>query len=358
MVVVQRKVRIAAVRRALEAIFRRPTRFILLLVLLPIIGFAVGYALPRTYQAQASLWAMQRYSVIGATGTEADLLATPAETQATALNELLQTRTFALEVANQTHLADTLDPAVRADPNTRDDALVQAITGRVIVQAQGTNLFTVNYTDKSWQIAQQVVAAVITSYGQQSQGLSVIEGQNLLENYQAQLPQAEKDANAAAQAEQQYINQHPTETPAELANDPQYALLNAKAQQTAATLQNIRGQIATLQQQISLVNGGPSSLFQVLDQPSVRAVSRTRTFLLAGGGGLLLALLACALYLALLVRRDRALYTASEVQRATELRVLLQLPALPTSTMSASRRALALADGRVPARRRLKAPRA
>lgn len=347
-------------RRALEALFRRLSRFIVLLLLLPIIGFAIGFVLPRSYEAQASLWANQRYAVIGATGTESDLLATPAETQATALNELLDTRVFALEVANQTHLADTLSPAVHADPNARDDALVQAITGRVLVAAQGTNLFTITYTDKSAQIAQQVVAAVITSYGQQSQGLSVIEGQNLLDAYQAQLPQAEKDAAAAAQAEQQYINQHPTETAAELANDPQYSLLHAKTQQEQTALQNIRTQIANLQQQIALVSGGPNQLFQVLDKPTVpvRPVSRTKTLIMAGGGGLVLALLACALYLALLVRRDRTLYTPAEVQRTTELRVLLQLPALPTSTVSASRGALAVAGERAPTHRRLKAPRA
>lgn len=359
MVVVQKEVRVAAVRRALEALFRRPSRFILLLVLLPIIGLAVGFVLPRSYQAQASLWANQRYAVIGATGTESDLLSTPAETQATALNELLQTRVFALEVANQTHLADTLSAAVQADHNARDDALVQDITGRVLVQAQGTNLFTVSYTDKSAQIAQQVVAAVIKSFGDQSQGLSVIEGQNLLQAYQAQLPAAEKAADSAAKAEAQYINQHPTETPAQLANDPQYSLLHAQTQQAQATLQNLRAQIATLQQEIGLASGGSSSLFQVLDQPTVpvRPVSRTRTLIMAGGGGAALALLACAIYLALLVRRDRALYTPAEVQRATELRVLLQLPALPTSTVSASRRALALADERTAPRKRIKAPR-
>lgn len=359
MVVVLKEVRVAAVRRALEALFRRPSRFILLLVLLPILGAAVGFMLPRSYQAQASLWANQRYAVIGATGSESDLLATEAGTQVTALNELLQTRVFALQVANQTQLINTLSPAVKADPNARDDALVQDISGRVLVATQGTYVYTISYTDKSPEIAQQVVAAVIKSFGEQSQGLSVIEGQNLLQAYQAQLPAAEKAADAAAQAEAQYINQHPTETAAQLTNDPQYSLLHAKTQQAQATLQNLRTQIATLQQEIGLLSGGPSTLFTVLDQPTapVRPVSRTKTLIMAGGGGVALALLACALYLALLVRRDRALYTPAEVQRATELRVLLQLPALPTSTVSASRRALAVADARTSPHKRIRAPR-
>ncbi len=344
-------------RRTLEALFRRLGRIVALLVLLPIIGFTIGYLLPHTYQAQASLWANKRYEVIGSTGTESDLLATEAETQATALNELLQTRTFDLAVANQTGLKDTLSPSVRSDPNARDDALVQAINDRVLVQAQGTHLFTITYTNTDWHIAQQVVAAVINSYGQQSQGLSVVEGQNLLEAYQGQLPQAQKDASTAAHAEQQYINQHPTENAADLANDPEYSLLHAQTQQAQSILANLQTQIATIKQEIGLQSGGADALFRVIDQPTVKGVSRAKTLLMAAGGGLGFALLAVAIYLALLVRRDRALYTPAEVQRATEMRVLLQLPALPASTMSASRAALALADGHAPPRRRIRVPR-
>lgn len=343
--------------RTLEALFRRLSRIVLLLVLLPILGFAVGFALPRGYQAQASLWAEHRFEVIGSTGTESDLLATEAETQATALTELLQTRAFDLAVANQTQLPDTLSTSVRANPNARADALVQAINDQVLVQAQGTYLFTITYSNKSPQIAQQVVAAVIKSYGDQSQGISVVEGQNLLQAYQAQLPDAQKAASQAAQQEQQYSNQHTTESAADLANDPQYILLHSQTQQAQATLTTLQNQIATIKQAIGLQSGGPGSLFQVIDQPTVKGVSRLRTLLLATGGGLLLALLFVAIYLALLVRRDRALYTAAEVQRATEQRVLLQLPLLPASTMTASRRELALASERSPSRRRIKGPR-
>jgi hypothetical protein len=234
-------------RRALEALFRRLGRFLLLLVLLPLIGFVVGYALPRTYQAQASLWANQRFAVIGATGTESDLLATEAETQATALNELLQTRDFALAVANQTPLPSTLSAAVRADPNARDDALVQAITGRVLVQAQGTYLFTITYSDKSARIAQQVVAAVIESYGHQGLLLAVSEGQRLLATDQGQLPALQKTYDAAVKAEAQYVNQHPTQTQAQLINDPTYTALHADTQQKQATVQALQTQIAQLE---------------------------------------------------------------------------------------------------------------
>jgi uncharacterized protein involved in exopolysaccharide biosynthesis len=348
------------VRRALEAFFRRPGRFVLLIVLLPIIGLGVGLKLPRTYQVQASVWAIKRFEVIGATGAESDLLATPAETQATALNELLQTHVFDLEVANQTQLVNTLSAAVRANPTTRDDALALEISTRVAVVAQGTNLFTITYSNKSPHIAEQVVAAVINSYGEQSQGLSVVEGQNLLNAYQAQLPAAQKALDAATTAESQYLRQHAAETPAQLANDPQYTTLHADTTQKLAVVQNIQSQIVTLSQEIDTASGGPASLFNVLDKPTVpvQPMSRTRTLLMTAGGGLLLALLACTIYLALLVRRDRALYTAAEVQRATEMRVLLQLPALPANMVAVARQALVTAEAPAASRRKLRGPRA
>src|SRR5215831_2159204 len=96
-------------RRALEVIFRHPVQLLMLIVLFPVIGVAVVYVMvPRTYQSTASLWALQRYFVIGSTGPESDLLSTPAQTQATALTELLQTRAFVDSVAKGIDLAPTL----------------------------------------------------------------------------------------------------------------------------------------------------------------------------------------------------------------------------------------------------------
>src|SRR5947209_2645438 len=171
-------------RRNLEIIFRQPKQFLVLLVLLPVVSLVVVYFLPRSYQSSATLWAFHRYIVIGTTGPESDLLSTPAATQATALSELLQSRSFALSIANATSLASTLDANLQRDPQHRDDALFNDISQNVQVGAQGYNLFIITYVNRNPHIAQQVVQAVIQNFGLQSQGFSVVEGQKLLENYQ------------------------------------------------------------------------------------------------------------------------------------------------------------------------------
>src|SRR5262249_44761180 len=153
-----------------------PVRLVVLLLIPPLLGMAIALALPRTYQATATLWALHRYADISATGAETNLDASPADTQATALAELLQVRTFALKVANQTNLAATLHDDVRADQNKRDDALYAEISQHVDVTPQGLNVYTITYTNQNAQLAQHVVAAVISTFSTESQNLTLAEG--------------------------------------------------------------------------------------------------------------------------------------------------------------------------------------
>ena len=53
-----------------------------------------------------------------------------------------------------------------------------------------------------------MLQSVIKEYGLQSQGLSVVEGQNLA-SYQTELQTAQRTAQAAVNAEAQYVAQHP-----------------------------------------------------------------------------------------------------------------------------------------------------
>jgi uncharacterized protein involved in exopolysaccharide biosynthesis len=322
--------------RTLEVIFRRPTSLLALIILLPMVSVAVAYFLPRTYEVSASLWALRRYVIIGATGPETDLTSTPAETQATALSELLQARSFALSVANATSLPSTLDPAVQADVQDRDDTLYAEISTKVKVTAEGYNLFVITYQNKDATVAQQVVASVIKNYGQQSEGFTVVEGQLLLESYQSQLTKAQQDVIAATNAEATYRSRHPQEQQADLVNDPQYAYLHAQTQQAEATLQNIQTEIATLNQEISTQGNATESLFRVLDAPIVprKPISRLKTLLFGGGIGLGVALGACALYVLIALRRDRSVYTAGDLRKVSPWPVVLQLPLLGSTTLS------------------------
>ncbi|MBO0777497.1 MAG: hypothetical protein J2P37_01605 [Ktedonobacteraceae bacterium] len=317
--------------RTLEAIFRHPIQLLVLIVLLPFIGVGIGFFLPRTYETTATLWALRRYESIGASGPESNLQATPAETQVTALLDLLQTRTFDLTVANAaTNLADSLNlsDSVRSDPHQLEDALVDEIFHNVKVAAQGYNLYVISYQNPNSQVAQQIVAAVINTYGLQSAGFSTFEGQRLLEAYETQLKQAQQDLKNATAAETNYIQLHPNSTHTDTVNDPQYISLHNQTQVAQARVQTIQTNIDNVNQQLTTLGTGADSLYKIVDQPlsAKTPVSRVKTLLTAGGIGLGVAIVACGIYIALLVRRDRTMRHAAHLQKAVALPVIMQVP--------------------------------
>ena len=326
--------------RTLEAIFRRPLRLLALFVLLPLISIAfVYFSVPHMYQTTATLWALRRYEIISVSSinTNSDLLATPAQTQATALSELLQTRTFALAVALGTDLASTLNPDVRANAQLRDNALFQELSVHVQVQTQGDNLFVITYANHSPQVAQQVVAAVIHNYGLEIQNISAAGAQTLLSGYQTQLANAKKDVQTAVAAQTRYIQTHPNLTGNDLLADPRYTLLQAQTQQAQLTVQNIQNQIATIEQEIAAQGTSPAGLFQVLDAPVAASLpeSRSRDYFVAGGIGLCGAIIACSLYVVILARREHAIYAAPDLQRVMPHPVIMQVPRLASKTVLA-----------------------
>lgn len=326
-------------RRTLEAIFRHPLQLLTLIVLLPIVGVAVAYVMvPRTYQSTASLWALQRYFVIGSTGPESDLLSTPAQTQATALTELLQTRSFVDSVVKGIDLAPTLglDSTVMNNPQQLEETLFSEISKQTVITPSAYDLFEISYINRNPHIAQQVVASIIANYGTQGLGLSIAEGQNLLVSYQTQLVNAQKNLNDAVTAETQYARAHPNLTQAQLANDPQYALLDAQKMQAQSTVQNLHNTINTIQQAINTQGTQSGTLFQVIDAPQIPylPVSRTKNYLIGGGAGLVIALLACIMYLVIVVRRDRGVYSVDDLQDLVAFPIIMQLPNLTSEAVA------------------------
>ena len=330
--------------RTLEAIFRRPLRLLMLLVLPLVISVTLAYfVVPHTYQSTAVLWALSRYQIIGAISGANDLIPTASQTQTSVLYQLLQTRTFVLTVAQETDVASTLelDPSVRSDPQMLDDALFAELSHNVVTTDIGDNLFSISYTSTDPEVAQQVVGAVVKNFGLQSIAISVALDQRLLENSQSQLLIAQQDANAAVAAESDYLlahsklTQNPNGTSSQLLTDPHYALLDQQRVQAQSVLQNLENNIATLKQAIGTQGLSADSFFKVIDAPTLasRPVSRLKQLLVAGGIGLGVAMLGCALYIIILVRRDRGVYTVGDLQKVTTSTMLMQLPRLASATM-------------------------
>lgn len=315
--------------KLLETIFRRFILLLLMLFVPIIIGPGIAYTFPPSYQASATLWALQRFEVIGLTGPESDLATTPAGTQADALTELLQTQVFDVAVGNASDLKSTLKLSTQALPNSQvlNDAYVADISTKVQVVAKGTNLYEISYANSNPYIAAEVLKAVITEFQVQGRFFSIIEGQRLLEQDKSQLPQIQGDAITAATKEAIYITSHPEST---ITNDPQYALLDGQRLQAQSVLQNMENVIADLKQTISSQSAGGGTFFKTLDPPIQpnTALSRLKNLTIAAGIGAAIGLITCILYMLIILRRDRALYSALDVEKVTSYSVLMQIPQL------------------------------
>lgn len=323
-------------RRMLERLFRHPVQALTLFLTPVLLSAAVLLVTPASYKATASLWALRPFIVIGATGPEADRLATPAESQATAIDEMVQTRSFALAVAHSTHLESELSDSTRANPQLAEETLYHAIASGVYVSAQGYNLVIISYTDNDQHIAEEVVAAVIAQYGVQGPALAVSKGQQMIVDNTARLPQLQMTADAAVQAEASYLANHPQDHDPQVAmGDTQYQLLHVQAQEAQAQLTSLQSAIDMSSQNVASLSTGATGLFYEIDRPLApsRPTWNVRGLLLGAFGGVVLGLLAALVYLFLVEMGDSAIYQLPEVERATDWPVLTQLPHLRSASI-------------------------
>ncbi|HEX9067133.1 MAG TPA: hypothetical protein VF807_00075 [Ktedonobacterales bacterium] len=313
-------------RRVLDFLTANLKKIVLVIVLLPLIAVGVSLLLPRSYQSVSTLWALRRYSVIGATGPESDLQSTPAMTQANALVDLLQTRSFDLDVARKANLAAALGSPLGGKPD--DDALVAEVSGKVKVLAVGANLYSISYANKKPNVAQALVQAVLDGYSVESVKLSISQAQHTLDVYKQQQASAQAVAQSASKAEAQYLGAHPELKGNGLLLDPQYTLLHAQSQQAAGALEAINTKIGALVSDMQTLGSDSSSLYTVVDAPSLptRAQSRTTQLAIAGVAGLLVALIGVALYVTLGLRRDQSVHDAEELQSYLDIPVLVSIP--------------------------------
>ncbi len=322
-------------RRALEKFFRYWAQILALLLIPIVVALAIAWKQPPQYEASATLWALQRYSIIGATGPESDLTSTPATTQSTAVSELLQSRTFDLAIAKNTNLASTFDAATRADPNKLDQAIVQELSTKVTTTAVGYNLYQIVYDNKDPKIAQQVVTAIVDQFGVTATGYSIVEAKQLIQAYQAQLGPAQQSAFQASQVAANYLASHPL---AATRGDPTYSLFLQQELGAQANANTIQSDITQLNLQLANIAGGQSGLYRIIDSPKVSSqpVSPAKTLALGGGIGAGVGLLAAILFFVMVMRRDRSPYSVDDLSRFTELPVALELPLLQPALVGAA----------------------
>jgi uncharacterized protein involved in exopolysaccharide biosynthesis len=330
--------------RILENFFRHPWRLLVILIVLPIIGVTIAYlTAPRSYESTARLWAYQRLGITTATNPNTSAYDTPAQSQVTTLTGLLHTRSFALSVAAGSGLDKTLksQDGSNSNGNNRqylEDAIFANIYKNVIVASQTDKLYTISYTSNNPTLAQKVVASVITQFTIEGARYTYGNAKNLLQIYQAQLNETKKEINQDLQAEHNYLKNHPEFTQSggpDPANDPQYAALLAQQQLDEQRARTLQTNIDTINLQIGTDGSSLQNVFKEIDAPQVpyQSLSRSKQYIMGGGVALGSGMFAYAIFLLILVRRDRAIYISRDLEKLGNLPVILGIPQLPAETM-------------------------
>jgi uncharacterized protein involved in exopolysaccharide biosynthesis len=320
-------------QRVLEIVFSRWIQLIALLVVPLIIALGIVLTQPRQYEASATIWALRRYEVVGATGAESDLNASAAETQATAITEILQTKTFALAIARQANLASTYSASARSNQDQLDSAMFDDLSTHVTATPVGAYIVSITYDNKRPDIAKAVVKAVIDEYGTSAAAFATSESKQLLLIYQEQLQQAQDASKKATAAAATYLRENPG---ADTNKDPQYEALATAATNAVGNVTQIQGQIDTINNTIQTIGVGSNTLFKVVDQPAagVNPISRSKTLIEGVAIGAVVGLLACIIFIVIMMRRDRSIYSVADLQKITEAPVLLQIPHMPSRILA------------------------
>lgn len=320
-------------QRVLEIVFSRWIQLIALLVVPLIIALGIVLTQPRQYEASATIWALRRYEVVGATGAESDLNASAAETQATAITEILQTKTFALAIARQANLASTYSASARSNQDQLDSAMFDDLSTHVTATPVGAYIVSITYDNKRPDIAKAVVKAVIDEYGTSAAAFATSESKQLLLIYQEQLQQAQDASKKATAAAATYLRENPG---ADTNKDPQYEALATAATNAVGNVTQIQGQIDTINNTIQTIGVGSNTLFKVVDQPAagVNPISRSKTLIEGVAIGAVVGLFACIIFIVIMMRRDRSIYSVADLQKITEAPVLLQIPHMPSRILA------------------------
>ena len=189
--------------RYVETFFRFKWLFLFVLVVVPLLGTFYAFESQLVlYTSTGTVWT-EKPAYLTVASTDWTQWGTPAQNQASNVQEFLQTNSFALEVLNQTDL--------RADLTTplATQLTLAKLRKYVSVNPVGTHLLAISYSDEQPRAAQQVVQAIIDSFNKEV--LSSADSQNsvALAFYQKQLADATARANDATAALRSYLNAHP-----------------------------------------------------------------------------------------------------------------------------------------------------
>lgn len=305
------------IERFLETFFRHKLLILLPAFAIPLIVTPIAFFLaPTYYEAWAGVWT-ERPAYLQ-TDTERVSYLTPAQIQKDRLNELLQSRAFAMDVARRTSYAQNIQT------RNGQERVHQILVKNTILNTSGTHMLTVQFRGPSPQVAVQVLNAMFEAYQEKSIQDQANQGELAISFYQGQLQDSRDRLAKASDGLRRYVAANPRLTMPDVVGaaggttlirpslspaltDPQAADLLRRVEVEQRNVDSVQQSLDRAQLAVASAQQGQELGFQVVDppQPPLSSTQERKRIIIFPVAGLLLGIGLSLGLLVLLVAGDR-----------------------------------------------------
>jgi len=297
--------------RILELVFRHKVLLALPIVFGLIGGvFALSLADAPYYRSYAAIWVERPTDLSGASFTDFNPWASPAQNQASSMKELLGLDAFATKII------------ARARPNTTDPWALLELRSNTYIYPGGSHVLYVDHRSQDPYLAQRMVTATIDEYTNLYTSQIRERAQKAKMFYEEQLNAARNQLELTTGELRAYVARNPQLAGVPLDRPPSSALRDAEFARLVAADETARGNYDQLLQkfadsQISANTvDGTVPNFLVMDEPKLPTVAiqpGKRALLMPPMFGLTGGFLISATGFLIYMRLDRRIHLANDL---------------------------------------------
>jgi uncharacterized protein involved in exopolysaccharide biosynthesis len=300
--------------RFLRTLMKHWYLYLVPVILLPIVLTVYGFNKLTLYNSTALLWVDR--PIVTASGTSGwNPYLSPAQNEATDMQQLLASPSFVTGVVAMTDLAGRYDLNTDTGKTQADARLTSEVT--IVPATVGPNVLSITVSDKERHLAQQLVQALLTYYQKYYQAHRLDLDQQALQFYQSQLQTAGVAVGQDSARIQDYCRAHQDVCSSTTLDDPALNQLQYQLAQDQHAYTDIKSSINTITQDMQATDSSASQLFQVMDAPQVptkTTLDKKKLLLVYTGGGLAAALALVAMIVFIRTQLDRKIYAEDDLR--------------------------------------------
>jgi len=303
------------IERFLEAFFRHAVLILLPAVVIPLDVAAAMLSTPPQYEAQAGMW-VEQATYLSYSTDDINRYLPPAMNQRNRLVELMQTKSFLAEIADQTPLAP-----IAVGPSG-DESLRQIFARDFEAVASGDHLLTLRFRAEDRETAVAVLSTMVAEFKARASADRYGQAQVAITFYQSRLADAEGELVTARNGLSKYLAENPA-VAAALASaasdparfDPKFAEVQRRVDVSQRDADAARGSLERAELDVAAGVQGLELGFRIVDpvQASETPSRQLRKLLIYPIAALLLGLFLSASLLLLFALSDRSVRTLADL---------------------------------------------